>query len=373
MRSTYTITVTIIISAVLAMPLLYYNLSLLIAGFPILTSLNIAGQPSLKVDFRVALDFFYVISSTILLVPAVIYSSSVAYALSLIIHVFRGDHEVLFNAVYVLPVFLYGALRVFSEGWRAGQLHSFRFSVSSFLAFIMGYSGIILLAVLVSFYFGNILWGYFSALRGVRLGKPVLDPLADFFTVNPVGAVIVAGFMALGLYLFSKALTEALVFYVKPSKSVAIKVLKDIDFEAPIKPPLSSIRNMIVSLALSPPIYYLVLLSLSRFEVIPKDPIMSILARWALSLIVLGVVWRVLIRLLTRFDEAEPGPWNFILGALLIVLLYGLAYMAGYWDPRVEGLSPARVDEALKNIMLGYYTTLFDMARLILILVGVTP
>ncbi|MFN4046277.1 MAG: hypothetical protein ACK4H7_02940, partial [Acidilobaceae archaeon] len=309
MRSTYALTTSVIASAVLAIPLLYYNLSLLIAEFPAIAGLNVSNWPSLEADFRVILNVFYLAFSTLLLVPAIIYSSPVAYALSLIIHAFRGDYGVLLNAVYVLPIFLYGALNVLSEGWRAGQLYSFRLNVSSLLVLAVGYSGIMVLAVLASYYSGTLLWSYISILRGVRLGKPVLDPLVDFFTVNPVGAVLLAGFMALGLYLLSDALAEALVFYVKPSKPIAIKVLRDIDFKAPIKPPLSSLRNMIISLALSPPIYYLVLLSLSRLGLIPEDPITGVLARWALSLLVLAVVWRMLTRLLTRFDEAEPGPW----------------------------------------------------------------
>lgn len=373
MRSTYTLTISLIASAILATPLLYYNLSLLIAELPTIAGFNFASWPPLGVDFKVILNVFYLVFSTLLLVPAIIYSSPVAYALSLIIHAFRGDYGVLLSAVYVLPIFFYGALSVFSEGWRAGQLYSFRFNVSPFLVLAMGYSSIMVLVVLASYYSGILLWGYISALRGVRLDKPVLDPLVDFFTINPVGVVILVGFMALGLYLFSEALAETLISYVKPSKLVAVKVLRDMDFEAPIKPPLSSLRNMVISLALSPPIYYLVLLNLSKFGFISEDPIMGVLARWALSLLVLAVVWRILTRLLTRFDEAEPGPWNVILGALLIVLLYGLAYVAGYWNPGADGLSPSRVDEALKNIMLGYYTTLFDMVKLILVLVGVAP
>ncbi|MEM1685664.1 MAG: hypothetical protein QXE99_00800 [Acidilobaceae archaeon] len=367
MRSIYITVAISIVSAVLAFPLLAISLSM-IAGYTIDLK-DIFDLRNIYSTIRIA----SILLSTIFIILAVLTINSILYVIALISHVVIGNYEVLLSPIYLLPIIFYGLLKVLSEGWRRDQVKSINISISGLLLTIVSLIVIISSAIILSYYIGSIIWGYIIAIRSINIDVLVLRSLADFLTINPLGSTILVGLSIVGFYVLFREFAEILVLYINPSRQVALNALKSIDFDVPFKPPLSSLRNMIISLSIAPPFYYLIAQTLDRFNLMPESLVASILFKWLLSVLVLTILWIIVSKLLTRLDESDPSLLSIASGLILILLLYSLVYILGLWDPRAESLSLENVDLYLKRVIFNYYSTLFSIVELILILLGVAP
>jgi hypothetical protein len=329
----------------------------------------------LTYDVAVSIVFLVLyLFSLVLLASSVILVDPLFYTLSLLPLVVTGGFDVSWSAYIVLVVVLLSFLSVVIQGYREGQFSSFR--VRGFPALLVSLSSLAVIVVSLSYAISLLSWSYIEALRGVSVGSSVLEPLVSFLSGNPLGNMLVVALVLSALYHVAVNLSETLTLYLRPSRDVALKALT-LDPYAPIKPPLTSLRNAIVTLAVSPAVYALLAQSLTRLGLLPGSeegfqPVVT-LARWALSLLTLILTWALLTRALTRFDEREPGLGGIVAGLTLIALTYGLLLIAGLWDPGSEGLSLDRADSYLASTIAGYYRVLFSILELVPMLIGLAP
>lgn len=312
--------------------------------------------------------------SLALLVLSIVFMEPLLLALSLLPMAVAGfDVSAISGFYIVLALLLLSFLNVILQGYREGQFSSFK--VGGFLALSISVISLAVMVVAVSYAISLLTWSYIEALRGVNVRSDVLKPLISFLSGNPLGNVLVLAVVLSALYHVVVNISETLSLYLKPSREVAIKALT-LDPYAPIKPPLTSVRNAMITLAVSPVVYTLVILAFERLGLITPYgdgfQLSVALARWALATITLITTWLLLTRTLTRFDEREPGLRGFIAGLALIILLYTLLYVTGLWDPE-EGLSLTRADEHIASMVTEYYKTLFSIIEVAPILVGLAP
>lgn len=313
--------------------------------------------------------------SLTLLVLSVVFLEPILYSLSLLpLAVVGFDVGVISSFYIVSTLLILHFLSVTLQGYREGQFSAFR--VRGFPALVISLFSLAVMVVALSYAISLLSWSYIEALRGVSVKSAVLKPLVSFLSGNPLGNVLVLAIILSAFYQVVINVSETLSLYLKPSRDVAVKALT-LDPYTPIKPPLTSIRNAMITLAVSPVIYTLLILALERLGLLTQYDggfqLYNTLARWAIAVVTLTVTWLLLTRALTRFDEREPGLGGLIAGLTLIILLYTLLYTTGLWNPGEEGLSLARADQYVASMITGYYKTLLSILEIAPMLIGLAP
>jgi len=313
--------------------------------------------------------------SLTLLVLSVVFLEPILYSLSLLpLAVVGFDVGVISSFYIVSALLILHFLSVTLQGYREGQFSAFR--VRGFPALVISLFSLAVMVVALSYAVSLLSWSYIEALRGVSVKSAVLKPLVSFLSGNPLGNVLVLAIILSAFYQVVINLSETLSLYLKPSRDVAVKALT-LDPYTPIKPPLTSIRNAMITLAVSPVIYTLLILALERLSLLTQYDggfqLYNTLARWAIAVVTLTVTWLLLTRALTRFDEREPGLGGLIAGLTLIILLYTLLYTTGLWNPGEEGLSLTRADQYVASMITGYYKTLLSILEIAPMLIGLAP
>jgi hypothetical protein len=313
--------------------------------------------------------------SLTLLVLSVVFLEPILYSLSLLpLAVVGFDVGVISSFYIVSTLLILHFLSVTLQGYREGQFSAFR--VRGFPALVISLFSLAVMVVALSYAVSLLSWSYIEALRGVSVKSAVLKPLVSFLSGNPLGNVLVLALILSAFYQVVINLSETLSLYLKPSRDVAVKALT-LDPYTPIKPPLTSIRNAMITLAVSPVIYTLLILALERLGLLTQYDggfqLYNTLARWAIAVVTLTVTWLLLTRALTRFDEREPGLGGLIAGLTLIILLYTLLYTTGLWNPGEEGLSLTRADQYVASMITGYYKTLLSILEIAPMLIGLAP
>jgi hypothetical protein len=322
----------------------------------------------------VAFMVFQLFSLT-LLVLSVVFLEPILYSLSLLpLAVVGFDVGVISSFYIVSTLLILHFLSVTLQGYREGQFSAFR--VRGFPALVISLFSLAVMVVALSYAVSLLSWSYIEALRGVSVKSAVLKPLVSFLSGNPLGNVLVLAIILSAFYQVVINVSETLSLYLKPSRDVAVKALT-LDPYTPIKPPLTSIRNAMITLAVSPVIYTLLILALERLGLLTQYDggfqLYNTLARWAIAVVTLTVTWLLLTRALTRFDEREPGLGGLIAGLTLIILLYTLLYTTGLWNPGEEGLSLTRADQYVASMITGYYKTLLSILEIAPMLIGLAP
>jgi len=313
--------------------------------------------------------------SLTLLVLSVVFLEPILYSLSLLpLAVVGFDVGVISSFYIVSTLLILHFLSVTLQGYREGQFSAFR--VRGFPALVISLFSLAVMVVALSYAVSLLSWSYIEALRGVSVKSAVLKPLVSFLSGNPLGNVLVLALILSAFYQVVINVSETLSLYLKPSRDVAVKALT-LDPYTPIKPPLTSIRNAMITLAVSPVIYALLILALERLGLLTQYDggfqLYNTLARWAIAVVTLTVTWLLLTRALTRFDEREPGLGGLIAGLTLIILLYTLLYTTGLWNPGEEGLSLTRADQYVALMIAGYYKTLLSILEIAPMLIGLAP
>jgi len=313
--------------------------------------------------------------SLTLLVLSVVFLEPILYSLSLLpLAVVGFDVGVISSFYIVSTLLILHFLSVTLQGYREGQFSAFR--VRGFPALVISLFSLAVMVVALSYAVSLLSWSYIEALRGVSVKSAVLKPLVSFLSGNPLGNVLVLALILSAFYQVVINVSETLSLYLKPSRDVAVKALT-LDPYTPIKPPLTSIRNAMITLAVSPVIYTLLILALERLGLLTQYDggfqLYNTLARWAIAVVTLTVTWLLLTRALTRFDEREPGLGGLIAGLTLIILLYTLLYTTGLWNPGEEGLSLTRADQYVASMITGYYKTLLSILEIAPMLIGLAP
>lgn len=313
--------------------------------------------------------------SLTLLVLSVVFLEPILYSLSLLpLAVVGFDVGVISSFYIVSTLLILHFLSVTLQGYREGQFSAFR--VRGFPALVISLFSLAVMVVALSYAVSLLSWSYIEALRGVSVKSAVLKPLVSFLSGNPLGNVLVLALILSAFYQVVINVSETLSLYLKPSRDVAVKALT-LDPYTPIKPPLTSIRNAMITLAVSPVIYALLILALERLGLLTQYDggfqLYNTLARWAIAVVTLTVTWLLLTRALTRFDEREPGLGGLIAGLTLIILLYTLLYTTGLWNPGEEGLSLTRADQYVASMITGYYKTLLSILEIAPMLIGLAP
>jgi hypothetical protein len=313
--------------------------------------------------------------SLTLLVLSVVFLEPILYSLSLLpLAVVGFDVGVLSSFYIVSTLLILHFLSVTLQGYREGQFSAFR--VRGFPALVISLFSLAVMVVALSYAVSLLSWSYIEALRSVSVKSAVLKPLVSFLSGNPLGNVLVLALILSAFYQVVINVSETLSLYLKPSRDVAVKALT-LDPYTPIKPPLTSIRNAMITLAVSPVIYTLLILALERLGLLTQYDggfqLYNTLARWAIAVVTLTVTWLLLTRALTRFDEREPGLGGLIAGLTLIILLYTLLYTTGLWNPGEEGLSLTRADQYVASMITGYYKTLLSILEIAPMLIGLAP
>jgi hypothetical protein len=313
--------------------------------------------------------------SLTLLVLSVVFLEPILYSLSLLpLAVVGFDVGVISSFYIVSTLLILHFLSVTLQGYREGQFSAFR--VRGFPALVISLFSLAVMVVALSYAVSLLSWSYIEALRGVSVKSAVLKPLVSFLSGNPLGNVLVLALILSAFYQVVINVSETLSLYLKPSRDVAVKALT-LDPYTPIKPPLTSIRNAMITLAVSPVIYTLLILALERLGLLTHYDggfqLYNTLARWAIAVVTLTVTWLLLTRALTRFDEREPGLGGLIAGLTLIILLYTLLYTTGLWNPGEEGLSLTRADQYVASMITGYYKTLLSILEIAPMLIGLAP
>jgi hypothetical protein len=313
--------------------------------------------------------------SLTLLVLSVVFLEPILYSLSLLpLAVVGFDVGVISSFYIVSTLLILHFLSVTLQGYREGQFSAFR--VRGFPALVISLFSLAVMVVALSYAVSLLSWSYIEALRGVSVKSAVLKPLVSFLSGNPLGNVLVLALILSAFYQVVVNVSETLSLYLKPSRDVAVKALT-LDPYTPIKPPLTSIRNAMITLAVSPVIYTLLILALERLGLLTQYDggfqLYNTLARWAIAVVTLTVTWLLLTRALTRFDEREPGLGGLIAGLTLIILLYTLLYTTGLWNPGEEGLSLTRADQYVASMITGYYKTLLSILEIAPMLIGLAP
>jgi len=313
--------------------------------------------------------------SLTLLVLSVVFLEPILYSLSLLpLAVVGFDVGVISSFYIVSTLLILHFLSVTLQGYREGQFSAFR--VRGFPALVISLFSLAVMVVALSYAVSLLSWSYIEALRGVSVKSAVLKPLVSFLSGNPLGNVLVLALILSAFYQVVINLSETLSLYLKPSRDVAVKALT-LDPYTPIKPPLTSIRNAMITLAVSPVTYTLLILALERLSLLTQYDggfqLYNTLARWAIAVVTLTVTWLLLTRALTRFDEREPGLGGLIAGLTLIILLYTLLYTTGLWNPGEEGLSLTRADQYVASMITGYYKTLLSILEIAPMLIGLAP
>ncbi len=359
---------------VITMPLLVRVLEGLLELFESIGGFSVIGRFSPDIVVSIVFIVFRLFS-LLLLALSIVYMDSLFYALSLLpLAVVGFDFNAVSIPYIVLTVLIINFLSVVLQGYRDGQFSSFR--VRGLTSLAISFSSLAITVIALSYALSLMLWSYIDALRGVSVSSSTLKPLVSFFSENPLGNMLIVVVVLSAFYYFAINLSETLILYLKPSRGVAIKALT-LDPNIPIKPPLSSLRNALITLAVSPAVYALLVLALERVGLIAGmeggSQLAITLARWALAVLTLIVTWVLLTRTLTRFDEREPGLGGVIAGLILTVFVYTLLLITGLWDPRMEGLSLARADSYLAATITDYYRVLFSIVEIIPVLVGLAP
>jgi len=313
--------------------------------------------------------------SLTLLVLSVVFLEPILYSLSLLPLAAAGFDVGVISSFYIVSTLLIlHFLSVTLQGYREGQFSAFR--VRGFPALVISLFSLAVMVVALSYAVSLLSWSYIEALRGVSVKSAVLKPLVSFLSGNPLGNVLVLALILSAFYQVVVNVSETLSLYLKPSRDVAVKALT-LDPYTPIKPPLTSIRNAMITLAVSPVIYTLLILALERLGLLTQYDggfqLYNTLARWAIAVVTLTVTWLLLTRALTRFDEREPGLGGLIAGLTLIILLYTLLYTTGLWNPGEEGLSLTRADQYVASMITGYYKTLLSILEIAPMLIGLAP
>lgn len=274
----------------------------------------------------------------------------------------------------IMAIIALAISNVILNGYRDGQLSSFKVEGLSTLLFSI--TSILIIALSISYLISLLLWSFIEAFRNVSVESSILQPLVRFFSGNPLGLALIVVVLISVFYSIFINITETLILYLKPSRDLAMKALR-LDPYMPIKPPLTSWRNAIITLAISPSVYALLLRTMEALGLTlqggAQTSYIHLLAKWALATLVLILVWLILTRTLTRFDEVEPGAGGVVAGLTLIVLTYTLLLASRLWDPRVEGLNLARADQYLSTVVIEYYEVLFSIVEIVPMLIGLAP
>lgn len=362
----------ILVATVLA-PVLIHIMGYAALAVDILPSL---ARGSLTFEEAASLvNISLIVFSLLLLLASIVYVDPILYTLSLLpatAATLDASIATGFNSILALILIL--SLNVVLQGYRSGQGESFRVRG---LAVLLASLTLLAIAILSStLVVSTTLWAYVEAFRGVEVESDVLKPLVRFLSGNPLGLALVVATLLAIVYSVAANISETLILYMKPSRDIALKALT-IDPYTPIKPPLTSLRNAMITLAISPALYALLVkvlpLPLQASDHVSLENLGWAAARWALSVLVLLATWMLVTRALTRFDEVEPSLRGLALGVTLIALVYLLLFLSGLWDPRVEGLDFNRADKYLSEVVVDYYKILFSILEIVPMLVGLAP
>ncbi|MCX8195939.1 MAG: hypothetical protein N3F67_02535 [Acidilobaceae archaeon] len=370
MRSTRVALVAAVLAALLSFPLLDVNASAVAQGFDVTLGIVMQREKQTMENFAVFMKTLAAMLAFLTTIVAAVTLSASVYAFALAITVITVNPGVMSNPLLLLPLFAYSVMDVLVKGWRRGQLTSLggpRSLAISFLLTLSLLSALFALAWLSS----EVIWKYFSLLRGLEVSSPFLSIFSELLFKNPIGLSFVIGLALMLIYGLARELAEALVAFVRPSPKAARDALLSMDLEAPIKPPLSSLRNALVSLAVSPPLYYLLYNALLLLPVQLSFPY-DVLLRFVVAALVFVVSWFLISRLTASFEEREPSLLSPIAGLMLILATYGLLYALALWEPS-SGLSPEAGDDVLRKAILSYYETIVYMGELLLVFMGVAP
>lgn len=353
---------------ILSLPLLEYLVSTLYPMVEVMRG-GVVLSPELAL---LLVNLFTLTLSLVLLVASIAYLDPLLYTLSLLLSI-----PVILQAKLVLgPGILLALLlmlvsNVVLQGYRSGQVGSFR--VRGLPVLLISTTSIVVAIATISYAVALVTWSYVEALRGIEVGSSVLAPFVRFFSTNPLGLAMVVAVVIAVVYSMVVNLSETLALYLKPSREVAVRALALNPF-TPIKPPLTSLRNAMITLAISPAIYALLVKAIPQLNPLDSATRLDLaIARWLLSLLVLTITWILVTRMLTRFDEVEPGVGGVLAGVVVVTVFLTLLVASNLWDPRIEGLNLERADKELANIVLGYYRVLFSILEIVPMLIGLTP
>ncbi|MEN2999634.1 MAG: hypothetical protein ABDH61_03575 [Acidilobaceae archaeon] len=370
MISPYVTIATSLAAALLVFPLLSANMSSLLSGFESLNDILRGSLEPTVESFGMLVRFVATVLAALLLLSSAFFVSAGSYVFALAISAVFVDSSLLINPATILPLPALSFLDVLRSGWRKNQLSSInlRTLASGVLLSLALLSSLLAVAWLLS----SVAWNYAELLRRLNVSSPLLAVFVDLFFRNPIGLTFVLGVLIFAVYGLVRDLVESLVVFLRPSPQSALKALLElVDFSAPISMPLGSIRNALISLAISPPIYYVIMLLLFRLDLQIPSPYDSLL-RFVIAAQIFSLSWFFLSRLTSSFEEREPSLLSTFGGLLAVAAVYFLLYLGALWDPE-QGLSVERADEVLKKAILSYYETVLFMGELLLVFMGIAP
>lgn len=225
---------------------------------------------------------------------------------------------------------------------------------------------------------------YVSSLINAVVGAAGRSQMLRLLSANPLFLVAVAVTVGVVIYRSISSLSETIVvFLAKPREFAMGKLTSVDDLDVWFKLPLTSIRNMLLALVFTPPLYYASTIAL---ELIPWPThalapmvgadLAELLLKVVLFFIISTIVWRVVAK---TFRGPELRVRRIlILSAVSLSLLYVLGV---YHAARATGFSVSvflrpdveRVVGVIGTAYLSYYTLLFLILELLLKLLGVVP
>lgn len=359
--------VSLLLFAALSLPLVLLNATIL-EGSLRQVSITYAVE-----DMVILIDALVALISLILVLVAVLIGSPIIYGAALLVHLLRGSASVFLEPLYLLPIFLGPAVLIIGKTWRAGQIKSLRMRGSHVAAAVVSLALFLAGAIYLSLVLGEFVWKFVQNMKlYARIESPAAEPIVELLLVNPFGNLLVILIVLSMLYRLFAEIGEVLVLYIRPSRKTAIEAIKSsVDFNAPFITPLASLRNIILSLSISPPIYYIVVAALAGIE-LDLPYMYSLAVRLFIALAIFSTSWFMISKLMSIIQGAEPGVVPIAAGVAIIVLFYLLAYVAGLWSPE-QGLSPTSADAYISKILISYYGTFLALGEAFLIVIGVAP
>lgn len=209
------------------------------------------------------------------------------------------------------------------------------------------------------------------------------SPLMGLLAANPLFLVAVASVLGLVAYRVMSSLSEVAVVYVsKPSGKARELLTRADDLDVWFRPPLSSLRGLLLAMVFAPPIYYAVevaaghLLTALRYTGPLPPEVFGAGVRLLVLLATTSAVWRAMAR---AFGGAEPSVGRLLgLSAVALAALYA----AGVYRALSAGAPPP--DALLRPDLEGaaaaagaayvsYLSTLFLILEAVTRLLGAAP
>ncbi|MCS7107097.1 MAG: hypothetical protein NZ902_03220 [Acidilobaceae archaeon] len=371
MNSPYVTIATLLVAGLLVLPLFSLNVKNVLSAVEAFTTiLRGSLEPTIQ-NFEIVVRSAASVLVLVLLLFSALFVNARSYAFALAISVVFVDSQLITDPAMLLPLAALSFLDVVRSGWRKNQISSLG-NLRPIASAVMLSFALLAFFLLVAWLLSSKMWSYAEAARSLKVNSPLLAVFIDLFFRNPIGLTFVLGVVIFAIYSLSKDLAESLVIFLRPSPQSALKSLRElVDFGAPISPPLTSLRNALVSLAISPPIYYLITLLLARLDLQIPPPYDSML-RFVIAAQIFTIIWFLISRLTASFEEKEPSLLSTFVGLASVAIVYLILYLAALWHPDY-GISVERADEVLRKAILSYYETVLYMGELLLTFMGIAP